>query len=106
VTYFRGIVETGAGAPDVPEVDYWWRKCRIGAQGTDGFAEVSKDRVSILVDAAEKAPDIDLERAREAMARAEERLAKDRATEDIDFLRAESALKRAMVRIKVAEKSK
>ncbi len=36
----RGIVECGAGAPDVPEVDYWWHKCRIGAQGTDGFAEV------------------------------------------------------------------
>ena len=36
----HGIVECGAGAPDVPEVDYWWRKCRIGAQGTDGFAEV------------------------------------------------------------------
>ncbi|MEI7437011.1 MAG: Gfo/Idh/MocA family oxidoreductase [bacterium] len=36
----RGIVEVGAGAPDVPEVDYWWRKCRIGAQGTEGFAEV------------------------------------------------------------------
>jgi predicted dehydrogenase len=36
----RGIVESGAGAPDVPEVDYWWRKCRIGAQGTEGFAEV------------------------------------------------------------------
>jgi predicted dehydrogenase len=36
----RGIVECGAGAPDVPEVDYWWRKCRIGAQGTEGFAEV------------------------------------------------------------------
>lgn len=36
----RGVVECGAGAPDVPEVDYWWRKCRIGAQGTDGFAEV------------------------------------------------------------------
>ena len=36
----RGILECGAGAPDVPEVDYWWRKCRIGAQGTDGFAEV------------------------------------------------------------------
>jgi predicted dehydrogenase len=36
----RGWVESGAGAPDVPEVDYWWRKCRIGAQGTDGFAEV------------------------------------------------------------------
>jgi predicted dehydrogenase len=36
----RGVVECGAGAPDVPEVDYWWRKCRIGAQGPDGFAEV------------------------------------------------------------------
>lgn len=36
----RGIVECGAGAPDVPEVDYWWRKARIGAQGPDGYAEV------------------------------------------------------------------
>jgi predicted dehydrogenase len=36
----RGVLECGGGAPDVPEVDYWWRKCRIGAQGTDGFAEV------------------------------------------------------------------
>jgi predicted dehydrogenase len=36
----RGLFECGAGAPDVPEVDYWWRKCRIGAQGPDGFAEV------------------------------------------------------------------
>ena len=36
----RGLVECGAGAPDVPEVDYWWRKCRIGAQGSEGFAEV------------------------------------------------------------------
>ena len=36
----RGVVETGAGAPDVPEVDYWWRKCRIGAQGSEGFAEI------------------------------------------------------------------
>jgi predicted dehydrogenase len=36
----RGIVEAGDGAPDVPEVDYWWRKCRMGAQGTEGFAEV------------------------------------------------------------------
>jgi predicted dehydrogenase len=36
----RGVIECGAGAPDVPEVEYWWRKCRIGAQGTHGFAEV------------------------------------------------------------------
>ncbi len=42
----RGIYDCGAGAPDVPEIDcqkeqkLWWRKCRMGAQGTEGFAEV------------------------------------------------------------------
>jgi predicted dehydrogenase len=36
----RGIIECGAGAPDVPEVDYWWRKNKIGVYGTEGFAEV------------------------------------------------------------------
>jgi predicted dehydrogenase len=36
----RGLYDCGAGAPDVPEVPYWWRKCRIGALGTEGFAEV------------------------------------------------------------------
>ena len=72
---------------------------------TTGFAEVSNDKVSILVEAAEKAQNIDKERARQAMERASERLAKDRGTEDIDFIRAEMALKRAIMRIKVAEKA-
>ncbi len=36
----RGYYEAGAGAPDQPEVAKWWGKCRMGAQGTDGFAEV------------------------------------------------------------------
>ncbi len=36
----RGVYDCGAGAPDVPEVPYWWRKCRIGAQGSEGYAEV------------------------------------------------------------------
>ena len=44
VVHFRngvhGVYDCGAGAPDVPEVPYWWRKCRIGAQGTEGYAEV------------------------------------------------------------------
>jgi F-type H+-transporting ATPase subunit epsilon len=70
---------------------------------TSGFAEVSENKVSILVDAAELAGEIDLDRARKAMERARERLAKDRTKEkDIDFLRAEAALRRAIVRIRVA----
>ncbi len=68
-----------------------------------GFAEVSENKVSILVDAAESARDVDLERARKALDRAKERLAK-RGVEDYDFIRAEVALRRAMARIKVAEK--
>lgn len=70
-----------------------------------GFAEVSDDEVSVLVDAAERASDIDIERARQAMERAQERMAKEREAEDIDFLRAEIALKRAIARLKVAEKN-
>lgn len=35
----RGQIECGGGSPDVPEVDAWWRKNRVGAQGTEGFAE-------------------------------------------------------------------
>ena len=72
---------------------------------TTGFAEVSNDKVSILVEAAEKASEIDVDRARQAMERARKRLEMDRGTEDIDFIRADAALKRAILRIKVAEKT-
>lgn len=73
---------------------------------TIGFAEVFNNKVSILVDSAEKARNIDIERAQRAMERAQDRLVKDRGVEDIDFARAETALKRAISRIKVAEKFK
>lgn len=72
---------------------------------TTGFAEVSNDKVSILVDAAEKGTDVDIERAQQALARARGRLAKGKGAEDIDYARAEAALNRAVARIKVAEKS-
>jgi predicted dehydrogenase len=39
-TGVRGIYECGGGAPDVPEVQRWWGKNRIGAVGTEGYAEV------------------------------------------------------------------
>ncbi len=72
---------------------------------TSGFAEVSDDNVSILVDAAETAQDIDIERVKQALERANKRLEKARSAEDIDFIRAEAALKRAVMRLKVAQKS-
>jgi F-type H+-transporting ATPase subunit epsilon len=66
-----------------------------------GYAEVGPDKVLVLADSAERAEDIDVERAKEAMKRAEERLKK---REEIDFARAESALERATTRIQIAER--
>jgi len=73
---------------------------------TAGFAEVSNDRVSVLVDAAENTTEIDVERAKLAIERARERLEQERGKEDIDFRRAEAALQRAMLRLKLAEKAR
>jgi F-type H+-transporting ATPase subunit epsilon len=70
-----------------------------------GFAEVFKNRVSILVDAAEKVGEIDADRARRAMERAKERLSHDRSDKEIDFARAEIALRRALARLKVTQKA-
>jgi F-type H+-transporting ATPase subunit epsilon len=66
-----------------------------------GYAEVGPDKVVVLADSAERAEGIDVERAKEAMKRAEERLKK---REEIDFARAESALERATTRIRIAER--
>lgn len=65
-----------------------------------GFMEVFEDRVTVLAPAAEIAREIDIERAKRAKERAEERL---RAKEEgIDVLRAEVASRRAHTRIKTA----
>lgn len=67
-----------------------------------GFAEALPDRVTILADSAERRGNIDLERAKAAMARAENRLATTDDT-DIDYARAHAALARAINRIRLAE---
>ncbi len=67
-----------------------------------GFAEALPDKVTVLAESAEVSSDIDINRAKEALARAEKRLAEDRSREDIDFHRARAALERATVRIRVA----
>ena len=68
---------------------------------TGGFIEVRENRITILADAAERGEDIDLARVEEARRRAEERLASREAT--VDIVKAEMALKRALVRLKAAE---
>ncbi len=69
----------------------------------EGFAEVSNNKVSVLVDAAEKAEEIDVERAKKALERAQRRLEQK---EGVDIARAEAALRRAIARLKVAGRVK
>jgi len=66
-----------------------------------GFAEVYKDRVLVLAEAAELAKEVNEERARQAYQKARETLAMRGA--DIDLDAAQASLRRAAVRLKVAE---
>ena len=69
---------------------------------TGGFIEVRDNRVTILADAAERAEEIDEVRAEEARRRAQ-RLLEDREAE-VDLARAEVSLRRALIRLKTAER--
>lgn len=70
-----------------------------------GFAEVQAHRVTVLVETSERPEEIDVERAKRARQRAEERLRRAGAGEaEIDALRAQAALQRAMARLEVAER--
>jgi F-type H+-transporting ATPase subunit epsilon len=71
---------------------------------TWGFVEVLPDRVTILVQASERPEEIDVERARRAKQRAEERLSKPTEAE-LDRERAQAALERAMARLEVANRA-
>jgi F-type H+-transporting ATPase subunit epsilon len=71
-----------------------------------GFMEVRNDRVTILADAAEAAEEIDATRAESARARAEERLRRyrEQGVADVDLARAQAALQRSLLRLRVAER--
>jgi F-type H+-transporting ATPase subunit epsilon len=66
-----------------------------------GFAEALPDRVTILAESAERRRDIDIDRARSALARAQKRF-EDAQKERIDYARAKASLDRALHRIKTA----
>ena len=64
-----------------------------------GFAEVLGDQVSVLADVAEKPEDIDVERAKAALGRAEKRVS---GGGELDAARAELKLERAKTRLQLA----
>lgn len=69
-----------------------------------GFAEVTPQKVTILAEIAEKAEDIDLERAKAAAAKAEERLQRGGLPSEVK--EAEISLEKARLRQKMAERAR
>ncbi len=66
-----------------------------------GFVEILPDRITVLADVAEKAEEIDVERAKQKAEGARDKLRNPEA----DFLQAQIALEKALVRMQVAAKA-
>jgi F-type H+-transporting ATPase subunit epsilon len=75
------------------------KELRFATSG--GFVEVRDNKVVMLAETAERADEIDTDRAKAAKARAQQRLSDKNA--DIDIERARIALQRALNRLKVSE---
>jgi F-type H+-transporting ATPase subunit epsilon len=72
-----------------------------------GFAEVLPERVTVLAQIAERAQDIDIERAERAKQRAQERLTKATTPQaDMDFERARIAMMKSLIRLQVATRAR
>lgn len=69
-----------------------------------GYFEIKEDKIIVLVETAETAEEIDVERAKAALGRAEEAL-KKLTPEDKQFKVYEAALERAIIRMQVAGKA-
>ncbi len=69
----------------------------------DGFAEVRDNVLTVLTRSAEKPGEVDLDRAKRAAERARDRIRNDRTK--VDYVRAVSALRRAIAREKYGRRS-
>ena len=67
-----------------------------------GFAEALPDKVTVLAESAERRRDIDVQRAKTSLERAQKRLADISRKEDFDFMRVRASLERALHRLKVS----
>ena len=67
-----------------------------------GFVEIGSDKIELLLESVEKSNEIDVKRATEALERAKDR--KKNSTEQIDNIRLEASLSRALNRLKVSKK--
>ena len=84
---------------EISQMSYIIDKQRYEFAVGGGFVYVNDDETKIIANSIESKEEIDLNRAKEAKIRAEQRI--KQATEQTDILRAEIALKKAITRINV-----
>lgn len=76
----------------------------MNAAVSKGFAEVINNRLSVLVNTAERPEDIDIIRAREAKERAEEQLRQKQSIQEYNI--SQASLARAITRLKTSSHGK
>lgn len=69
-----------------------------------GFIEFNHDKLTILADTAERAEEIDLQRAEEARARAEEIKKKKISMDDSEYARVAASIEKELARLRVGRK--
>ena len=77
-----------------------WRDLAVGT----GFAEIVNNRVTLLVDTAERPEDIDIRRAQAQQERAEEQMRQKQSIQE--YYHTQASLARAMNRLRVAQDKK
>jgi F-type H+-transporting ATPase subunit epsilon len=104
VLYNHAPILTELEVGDIKVVDAAGRETHIATTG--GFAEVKENRMTVIAEAAEAATEIDVKRAQSARERAAQRVqeARQNPRGDVDQVRAELALARAMNRLTVADR--
>jgi len=70
---------------------------------TGGFVEVQPEIVTVMADAAENVEEIDVDRAKKAMERAEKLLDEYSETDTENYMRIQAALRRSDLRLKTVE---
>lgn len=93
------MIATQTGTIRFRTEDGEWQEAVVGA----GFAQVINNRVTILVDFAERPEEIDALRAREAKERAEEQLRQKQSLRE--YYHTQASLARAMARLRMTNKN-
>lgn len=94
------VIALGVGDARMEIEENQWVEMALG----EGFAEVVNNRVTVLVETAERPEEIDVRRAEEAKERAQEHLRQKQSIQE--YYMTQAALSRAMSRLKVSQRKK